>query len=120
MSSYGSSRCLRREVNVVKDVPRFPLSRHLKTALAALGHDVVTAADERLLSHPDTVVARAAREEERILLTPDLELATLENTRQGAILVSSCFVPEVTAHLRSTDSWNRSCARPPLISSMGA
>ena len=33
------------------------LSRHLKPVLTGLGHDVLTAADENLLSRPDTEVA---------------------------------------------------------------
>jgi predicted nuclease of predicted toxin-antitoxin system len=36
------------------------LSRHLKESLSALRHDVVTAADERLLGKPDTEVSAAA------------------------------------------------------------
>lgn len=31
------------------------LSRHLKQGLSAYGHDVATAADEGVLSQPDTV-----------------------------------------------------------------
>ena len=53
------------------------LSRHLKPTLASLGHDVMTAADEGLLSQPDTVVAKAADGESRILLTLDIEFADL-------------------------------------------
>jgi len=38
------------------------LSCHLKPAWVELGHDVLTAADESLLSHPDTEIAKAAKE----------------------------------------------------------
>lgn len=36
------------------------LSRHLKTILCALQHDVTTAAEDGLLSRPDAAVATAA------------------------------------------------------------
>ena len=36
------------------------LSRHLKPALISVGHDVLTAADEDLLSRPDVEVAASA------------------------------------------------------------
>ena len=66
------------------------LSRHLKPILANLGHDVLTAADENLLSQPDTVIASAAFKEERILLTLDIEFADLRKyppgTHPGIIL----------------------------------
>jgi predicted nuclease of predicted toxin-antitoxin system len=66
------------------------LSRHLKPVLAELGHDVLTAADENLLSHPDTDIAAAASREERILLTLDIEFADLRKyppgTHPGIIL----------------------------------
>ncbi len=53
------------------------LSRHLKESLAALGHDVVTTADERLSSQPDTAVADAAKKEDRLLLTLDLDFGNI-------------------------------------------
>ena len=59
------------------------LSRHLKPILAGLGHDVLTAADENLLSRPDTVIAAAAFKEERILLTLDIEFADLRKYPPG-------------------------------------
>ena len=66
------------------------LSRHLKPVLASLGHDVLTAADESLLSRPDTEIAAAAFNEERILLTLDIEFADLRKyppgTHPGIIL----------------------------------
>ena len=53
------------------------LSRHLKPLLTKLGHDVLTAADENLLSCRDTKIAAAALREKRMLLTLDLEFADL-------------------------------------------
>ena len=60
------------------------LSRHLKPVLAALGHDVLTAADENLLSRPDTEIARAASIEERMVLTLDVEFADLRKYPPGS------------------------------------
>jgi predicted nuclease of predicted toxin-antitoxin system len=60
------------------------LSRHLKPVLIALGHDVLTAADENLLSRPDTEIARAAKEEQRMLLTLDIEFADLRKYPPGS------------------------------------
>ena len=66
------------------------LSRHLKPVLTNMGHDVMTAADENLLSKPDTEVAYAANREDRILLTLDVEFADLRKyppgTHPGIIL----------------------------------
>ncbi|MFH0982375.1 MAG: DUF5615 family PIN-like protein [Planctomycetota bacterium] len=59
------------------------LSRHLKTALAASGHDARTAADEGLCGQPDTVVASAAQAEGRMLLTLDLEFGDLRKYPPG-------------------------------------
>ena len=41
------------------------LSRHLKPVLTGLGHDVLTAADENLLSRPDAEVAAVSIREGR-------------------------------------------------------
>lgn len=60
------------------------LSRHLKSALSEIGHDVLTAADEDLLSRPDTVIAATTRREDRILLTLDVEFADLRKYPPGA------------------------------------
>lgn len=66
------------------------LSRHLKQVVSAFNHDVTTSADEGLLSQPDTVVAAAAKGEERMLLTLDLEFGDLRKylpgTHPGIIL----------------------------------
>jgi predicted nuclease of predicted toxin-antitoxin system len=60
------------------------LSRHLKPVLTAQGHDALTAADECLLSRPDTEIARAAASEERMLLTLDVEFADLRKYPPGS------------------------------------
>jgi predicted nuclease of predicted toxin-antitoxin system len=60
------------------------LSRHLKTTLSDLGHDVLTVADEQLLSRPDTDVAAAASRERRMLLTLDVEFADLRKYPPGS------------------------------------
>jgi predicted nuclease of predicted toxin-antitoxin system len=60
------------------------LSRHLKPVLIELGHDVLTAADENLLSHPDTEIAQAAKDEQRMLMTLDVEFADLRKYPPGS------------------------------------
>ena len=60
------------------------LSRHLKPVLNGLGHDVLTAADENLLSRPDTEVAAVSIKEGRMLLTLDVEFADLRKYPPGA------------------------------------
>lgn len=60
------------------------LSRHLKQVLTALRHDVTTAADEGLLSKPDSTVSAAAKAEARILLTLDLEFGDLRKFPPGS------------------------------------
>ncbi len=60
------------------------LSRHLKPVLIGLGHDVLTAADENLLSHPDTEIAHVAKEEHRMLMTLDIEFADLRKYPPGS------------------------------------
>lgn len=89
------------------------LSRHLKPTLISLGHDVMTAADEGLLSKPDTVVASAAKSEPRVLLTLDIEFADLRKyppgTHPGIVLfrprnLGATTVNElVEAFVRRTD-----------------
>jgi len=59
------------------------LSRHLKLVFAGLGYDVKTAAEENLLSQPDTAVALAAKTESRLLLTLDLEFGDLRKYPPG-------------------------------------
>lgn len=59
------------------------LSRHLKQSLSAYQHDVATAADEGLLSQPDTVVAAVARNEGRMLFTLDVEFGDLRKYPPG-------------------------------------
>ena len=59
------------------------LSRHLKPSLLTLQYDVSTAAEEGLLSQPDPVVGAAAKSEERMLLTLDLEFADMRKYAPG-------------------------------------
>jgi predicted nuclease of predicted toxin-antitoxin system len=70
------------------------LSRHLKSFLVSAGHNVQTCEDEGLLSQPDTLVAAAAKQENRILLTLDLGFSDTRKyppgTHPGIIL----FRPE--------------------------
>ncbi len=89
------------------------LSRHLKPTLISLGHDVMTVADEGLLSKPDTAVAHAAKSESRILLTLDIEFADLRKyapgTHPGIVLFRPRSLGAVTvnefvgAFVRKTD-----------------
>ena len=60
------------------------LSRHLKPALVELGHDVLTASDEDLLSRPDVEVAKCAAREGRIVLTLDIGFADLRKYPPGS------------------------------------
>jgi predicted nuclease of predicted toxin-antitoxin system len=59
------------------------LSRHLKPALANFGHDVLTVADEDLLSHSDTEVAAVSFREGRMIFTLDVEFADLRKYPPG-------------------------------------
>lgn len=59
------------------------LSRHLKQRLESLKHDVMTVAEEGLLSQPDPVIAKAANDEGRVLLTLDVEFADLRKYPPG-------------------------------------
>ena len=59
------------------------LSRHLKPALADLGHDVLPAGDEGLLSRADTEVAAESFKEGRMLFTLDVEFADLRKYPPG-------------------------------------
>ena len=59
------------------------LSRRLKGPLSDLGHDVSTAEEEGLLSQPDSEIASAAKREDRIVFTLDLEFADLRKYPPG-------------------------------------
>jgi predicted nuclease of predicted toxin-antitoxin system len=58
--------------------------RHLRPVLIELRHDVLTAADENLLSPPDTEIAQAAKEEQRMLMTLDVEFSDLRKYPPGS------------------------------------
>jgi len=60
------------------------LSRHLKPLLTALEYDTITAQEQGLLSKPDTAIAAAAKDEERILLTLDVEFGNLKKYPPGS------------------------------------
>jgi predicted nuclease of predicted toxin-antitoxin system len=83
------------------------LSRHLKTALSSQGLDVVTVADENLLSKPDTVIASEAKREGRILLTLDVEFADLRKyppgTHPGIILFRPSSLGPLSVNRLITD-----------------
>ncbi len=60
------------------------ISRRLKPILEKYGHDVDTVANENLLSSNDVIIAHAASEEQRILLTLDVEFADLRKHPPGS------------------------------------
>ena len=59
------------------------LSRHLKSGVAALGHEVQTAEEEGLLSQPDHVVFTACKREGRLRLTLDLDFSDIRKYPPG-------------------------------------
>ena len=60
------------------------LSRHLKDPLSEQGHDVSTALEEGLLGKVDIEVGEAAKGEDRIIFTLDLDFADLRKFPPGA------------------------------------
>jgi len=60
------------------------LSRYLKGQLAQLGHDVSTALEEGLLGRLDIDVGTAAKSEDRMILTLDLDFADLRKFPPGS------------------------------------
>jgi len=60
------------------------LSRYLKDSLSQLGHDVSTALDEGLLGKVDTDVGAAAKGEDRMIFTLDLDFADLRKFAPGS------------------------------------
>jgi predicted nuclease of predicted toxin-antitoxin system len=60
------------------------LSLHLKEPLLRLGHNASTALEEGLLGKVDTEVGAAARSEERMVFTLDLDFADLRKFPPGA------------------------------------
>jgi len=66
------------------------LSRHLKSRLNGLSHEISTTDDEGLLSKPDTLVASVCKSEGKMLLTLDREFGDLRKyppgTHPGIIL----------------------------------
>lgn len=60
------------------------LSRHLKTPLSQIGLDTSTALEEGLLGKTDVDVGAAAKQEDRIVLTLDLDFADLRRFPPGS------------------------------------
>jgi predicted nuclease of predicted toxin-antitoxin system len=60
------------------------LSRHLKEPLAQLGHDVSTALEEGLLGKVDIEIGAAAKSEDRMIFTLDLDFADLRKFAPGS------------------------------------
>jgi predicted nuclease of predicted toxin-antitoxin system len=87
------------------------LSRHLKSTLAVLGHEVDTVAEECLLSRPDSDIAAAAKTESRVLFTLDLDFADLRRFPPGVTRASCCFSPSATGHWKSIGSSKSSSGR---------
>jgi predicted nuclease of predicted toxin-antitoxin system len=64
--------------------------------LIELGHDVLTVADENLLSHPDTKIAQTAKEEQRMLMTLDIEFVR----RTDLDKLTACIAVVDPVHVR--------------------
>ena len=60
------------------------LSRHLKEPLAQLDHDVTTALEEGLLGKLDMEIGAAAKSEDRMIFTLDLDFADLRKFPPGS------------------------------------
>lgn len=63
--------------------------RRATNLLADAGHDVSTVKDEALVGEADAIIARAAAEEERMLITLDKDLGDLRLSRRARIRGSS-------------------------------
>ena len=55
----------------------------LKDALASLGHDADTVAEEQLGGQPDTAIWQAAQQAGRLLITQDLDFSDIRRFRPG-------------------------------------
>jgi predicted nuclease of predicted toxin-antitoxin system len=60
------------------------LSRHLKPQLSQEGHEVTTAEQEGLLGRSDIEIGAAAKGEERVLFTLDLDFGDLRKFAPGS------------------------------------
>jgi predicted nuclease of predicted toxin-antitoxin system len=60
------------------------LSRHLKDLLQGLGHEVSTAVEEGLLGKVDIEVGAAAKSEDRMIFTLELDFADLRKFPPGS------------------------------------
>jgi len=77
------------------------LPRRLKRMLSILDHDVTTAEDEHLLSHPDAVVTSAAKAERRMLVTLDVGFGDLRRYPPGSHPGIILFRPRSLGLLRT-------------------
>jgi len=59
------------------------IPRRLSIELAKLGHDVDTVASEGLKGKPDADVWKAARREQRLLITQDLDFSDVRHFKPG-------------------------------------
>jgi len=67
------------------------LSQDLAGLLRGLGHDVHTVSEEGLLTQPDEIIGQAANQENRILLTLDVDFSDIRRYAREAIPESYCF-----------------------------
>ena len=67
------------------------LSRYLKDPLSQLGLDASTALEEGLLGKVDVKVGAAAKREDRMIFTLDLDFADLRKFPPGSLPVLTCF-----------------------------
>ena len=79
------------------------LSRHLKDQLLPLGHNVSTAFEEGLLGKVDVDVSAAAKGEDRMVFTLDLNFADLRKFPPGSHPGIILFRPRSRGQWRSTN-----------------
>jgi predicted nuclease of predicted toxin-antitoxin system len=60
------------------------ISRHVKASIEQQGHDARTAAEEGLLAKSDVEVGSAAKTEDRMVFTLDLDFADLRKFQPGS------------------------------------
>ena len=80
-------------------------------ALRALGHDVLTVHDQHLAGHPDADIARADHQEQRVLVTFDLDFAEIQRyppTWFAGIVVLRLGAPTATNQILALHCQRRS------------
>jgi len=80
-------------------------SRHLKERLLPLGHNASTAGEEGLLGKVDVEVGAAAKREDRMVFTLDLDFADLRKFPPGSHPGLSCFGRAAWDLWQSTNSF---------------